>query len=103
MQTQFESIQQLAGQYHTYAEDSAQLYPYLEQLDQAILKNFEEKYANSARGFQPINLLRLECIPNLLRGKAMNDEKSIAFLSLSILIACLNSFSTSIIFCDLLN
>ena len=74
MQTQFEYIQQLAGQYHTFAEDSAPLYPYLEQLDQAILKNFEEKYADPARGFQPINLLRLECIQNLLRGKTLNDE-----------------------------
>ncbi|WP_373550000.1 AAA family ATPase [Haliscomenobacter sp.] len=73
MQAEFEYLQQLAQQYHQFSEDPAQLYAHLERLDQQTMQNLLNKYQQLP--FQPIQLLRTECLRQLLTQQKIDSGK----------------------------
>lgn len=73
MQAEFEYLQQLAQQYHQFSEDPAQLYAHLEQLDKLVVRNLLKKYQQLP--FQPIQLLRMECLRQLLDQQKIDALK----------------------------
>ena len=73
MQAEFEYLQQLAQQYQQFSEDPAQLYAHLERLDQQTVQNLLNKYQQLP--FQPIQLLRMECLRQLLTQQKLDSGK----------------------------
>lgn len=73
MQAEFEYLQQLAQQYHQFSEDPAQLYAHLGHLDQQIVQSLLNKYQQLP--FQPIQLLRMECLRQLVRQQKIDAGK----------------------------
>ena len=73
MQAEFEYLQQLAQQYQQFSEDPAQLYAHLERLDQLTVQNLLNKYQQLP--FQPIQLLRTECLRQLLTQQKIDSGK----------------------------
>ena len=73
MQAEFEYLQQLAQQYHQFSEDPAQLYAYLGHLDQATVQSLLNKYQQLP--FQPIQLLRMECLRQLAEQQKIDATK----------------------------
>lgn len=73
MQAEFEYLQQLAQEYHQFSEAPAQLYAYLGQLDQLRVQNLLVKYQQLP--FQPIQLLRMECLRQLAEQQKIDAAK----------------------------
>ncbi len=73
MQAEFEYLQQLAQEYHQFSEDPAQLYAHLGQLDQLRVQNLLVKYQQLP--FQPIQLLRMECLRQLAEQQKIDAAK----------------------------
>jgi MoxR-like ATPase len=75
MQTEFEYLQHLAQSYYQLSEDPEQLYTHLKNLAPQVIQQLLNKYDLPDQPFQPIHLLRMECLRLLLSGQPINAEK----------------------------
>lgn len=74
MQIEFEHLQQLAQQYHQLSEHPDQLLAYLNQWKPSHIQELLKKY-DQPSSFSPIQLLRMECLRQLLTDSKLNLDK----------------------------
>jgi len=74
MQVEFEHLQLLAQQYHQLSEHPDQLLTYLNQWKPEQIQGLLKKY-DQPSAFSPIQLLRMECLRQLLTDSQLTLEK----------------------------
>lgn len=72
MQTQFQYIQNLATQYHSFASNPNKLYQEINRISPEMANNIYSEY-NTPENFKPVNLLRAEMARLLLNGEEISE------------------------------
>ena len=74
MEEQFKYINNIASRYHILSTDVDELYQSLNNLSGEPLDELLEAYSTEDVKYQPVNLLRAECLKIILKGETLNEE-----------------------------